>query len=150
MPVAPLLFCAALLLSLHVLALSRASADEIAGQADPRFQQALADWLDDDDAASLPVFAALAAEDNRAAQVMLGLIEVESTLHGPWLARLPRSERRALMRQPGGLSGRSWMEAAAADTPLAAAWMRSGPPAAGSIPRRSAPSRRWARTAPCA
>ena len=27
------------------------------------------------------------------------------------------------MRQPGGLSGRSWMEAAAADTPLAAAWL---------------------------
>ena len=27
------------------------------------------------------------------------------------------------MRQPGGLSGRSWMAAAAADTPLAAAWI---------------------------
>ena len=27
------------------------------------------------------------------------------------------------MRQPGGLSGRSWMAAAAADTPLAAAWV---------------------------
>ena len=112
-----------LLLSLHLLAPLPAPADEITGQTDPRFQLALAEWLDDDDAASLPVFAALAAEGNRAAQVMLGLIEVETILHGPWLARLPRAERRALMRQPGGLSGRSWMAAAAADTPLAAAWV---------------------------
>ena len=123
MAVAPLLACAALLLALHVLTSSRASAGEIEGQTDPRFQQAIADWLDDDDAASLPVFAALAAEDNRAAQVMLGLIEVNTPLHGPWLSRLPRAERRALMREPGGLSGRSWMAAAAPDTPLAAAWV---------------------------
>jgi hypothetical protein len=122
MAVTPLLACAALVLSLHVLSPTRASADDIEGQADPRFRQALADWLDDDDAASLPVFAALAAEDNRAAQVMLGFIDINTELHGPWLARLPRAERRALMRQPGGVSGRSWMAAAAADTPLAAAW----------------------------
>ena len=75
--------CAALLLSLHVLAPLRASADEIDGQTDPRFQLALAEWLDDDDAASLPVFAALAAEGNRAAQVMLGLIEVETRCTAP-------------------------------------------------------------------
>jgi len=116
-------FCTVLVFGLCALAPRPAAADAIAGQTDPRFELAMADWLDDDDAASLPVFAALAAEDNRAAQVMLGLIEVETRLHGPWLARLPRPERRALMRQPGGLSGRSWMEAAAADTPLAAAWM---------------------------
>ncbi len=115
--------CAAALLSLQILAPLRATAAPISGQTDPRFQQAMADWLDDDDAASLPVFAALAAEDNRAAQVMLGLIEINTPLHGPWLARLPRAERRALMRQPGGLSGRSWMAAAAPDTPLAAAWV---------------------------
>jgi hypothetical protein len=122
MAFAPLLACSALLLSLGVL-LPPASADEIAGQADPRFQRALAEWLDDDDENSLPAFAALAAEDSRAAQVMLGLIEVTTILHGPWLAQRPRAERRALMRQPGGLSGRSWMTAAAADTPLAAAWV---------------------------
>jgi hypothetical protein len=123
-PVSPfvglLLFCVAVALS------GPMRADEIAGQADPRFQAALADWLDDDDARSLPVFAALAAEDNRAAQVMLGLIEVEVILQSPWLAHLPRAERRALMRQPVGLSGRSWMAAAAADTPLAAAWIAVG------------------------
>jgi hypothetical protein len=123
MAVAPQLARAALLLSLPLLAPSQASADGLQGQDDPRFQQAFADWLDDDDAASLPVIAALAAQDNRAAQVMLGLIEVTTILQGPWLAQLPRAERRALLRQPGGLSGRSWMAVAAADTPLASAWV---------------------------
>ena len=66
--------------------------------------------------------AALAGEGNRAAQVLLALTDAITPLQGPWLAGLPRAERIALMRQPGGLSGRSWMEAAAADTPLAAAW----------------------------
>ncbi len=97
-------------------------AADVAGEDDPRFQAALELWLADDDQAALPALAALAGEGNRAAQVLLALADAITPLQGPWLAGLPRAERIALMRQPGGLSGRSWMEAAAADTPLAAAW----------------------------
>ena len=64
-------------MSLLAVVSPHAAAPEIAGRADPRFEAALAAWLDDDDATAIPVFAALAAEDNRAAQVMLGLIDVE-------------------------------------------------------------------------
>ena len=92
------------------------------GQDAPRFQEALALWLAEDDETALPEFAALAAEGNRAAQVLLAHIDVAVPLQGPWLASLPRAERIALMRQPGGVSGKSWMAAAAVDTPLAAAW----------------------------
>lgn len=123
MSIGPLPLCAAVLVVLDLLVPRPASAAEIAGQADPRFQAALAQWLADD-AGSLPVLAALASEDNRAAQVLLALIDVSAPLQGPWLVALPRAERRALMRAPGGVSGRSWMAAAAADTPLAAAWMK--------------------------
>ena len=54
----------------------------------------------------------------------MALIDVNARLQGPWLAALPRDERIALMRAPGGLSGRSWMEAAAEDTVLAELWLR--------------------------
>ena len=98
-------------------------AADVAGEDAPRFQAALELWLADDDQEALPALAALAGEGNRAAQVLLALTDAITPLQGPWLAGLPRAERIALMRQPGGLSGRSWMLAAAADTPLAAAWV---------------------------
>ena len=98
-------------------------AAEIAGEHDPRFQAAFELWLADDDQNALPALAALAGDGNRAAQVLLALVDSVTPLQGPWLVKLPRAERKALMRQPQGLSGRSWMEAAATDTPLAAAWV---------------------------
>jgi hypothetical protein len=98
-------------------------AAEVSGRNDPRFQAALELWLSDDDETALPEFAGLAVEGNRAAQILLAHIDAARPLQGPWLAALPRAERVALLRQPGGLSGRSWMPAAAADTPLAAAWV---------------------------
>jgi hypothetical protein len=100
------------------------------GQDDPRFRSALASWLADDDEAALPELAALAARDNRAAQVLLAQIDATPPLQGPWLARLTRRQRIALLRAPGGLSGRSWMQAAAADTPLARLWLVQHSPAA--------------------
>ena len=92
-------------------------------RTDPRFAAALQAWLADDEANALPAFAALAAEDNRAAQVLLALIDRVPVYQGPWLVGLDRKERLALTRAPGGLSGRSWMVHAAADTPLAALWL---------------------------
>ena len=49
-------------------------AAQVAGQDHPRFTAALEFWLSDDDERALPEFAALAAEGNRAAQVLLALI----------------------------------------------------------------------------
>jgi hypothetical protein len=95
----------------------------VAGQGDPRFVAALALWLGDDEAEALPALAALAAEDNRAAQVLLALIDANPPVQGPWLVRRPRAERLALLRAPGGLSGRSWMDEAAVDTALARLWV---------------------------
>jgi len=93
------------------------------GREDPRFQSALAVWLADDDETALPELAALAAGGNRAAQVLLAQIDVTPAVQGPWLAGLARKQRNALLRAPGGLSGRSWMQAAAEDTPLARLWL---------------------------
>ena len=112
------------LLALALLAFAGpAPAEPVAGQDDPRFEAALAAWLADDEEGALPELAALAAADNRAAQVLLALIDRVPVYQGPWLVSLPRKERLALTRAPGGLSGRSWMAEAAPDTPLAALWV---------------------------
>ena len=105
-------------------------AAELRGQDDPRFQAALALWLADDEETALPELAALAAGGNRAAQVLLARIDVTLSLQGPWLVGLPRAERNALLRAPGGLSGRGWMQSAAEDTPLAQLWLVQPTPAA--------------------
>lgn len=94
----------------------------IPGADAPAFVQALALWLADDEEPALRDLAALAGQGNRAAQILLGLIDKSPPLQGPWLASVPRNERIALMRAPGGLSGQSWL-AAAADHPLAANWL---------------------------
>lgn len=106
-------------------------ATALSGQDDPAFGAALALWLADDEAAALPALAALAQSDNRAAQILLGLIDREPALQGPFLAHLPRAQRLEMLRAPGGLSGRNWLAFATAE-PLAQAWValadvRSGP-----------------------
>lgn len=98
-------------------------AGEVAGADDPRFRAAAATWLADDDAGSVPVFAELARDGNRAAQVLLALIDMVPAWQGAWLAAQPRDVRIGLLRAPGGRSGQSWMHEAAADTPLAQLWL---------------------------
>jgi hypothetical protein len=46
-------------------------------------------------------------------------------LHWHATAAMTRSERIALLRQPGGLSGRSWLDVAATEVPLASAFQQS-------------------------
>jgi hypothetical protein len=112
------------LLVISLLALTApVRAEPVSGQTDPRYAAAVADWLADDEPGALPELAALAAEGNRAAQVLLALIDRMPTTQGPWLVRQDRRSRLALTRAPGGLSGRSWMADAATDTPLAALWL---------------------------
>jgi len=100
------------------------AAAEIPGQGAAGFRTAVTLWLADDEAAALPELAQLAAGGNTSAQMMLALIDKTPALQGPWLARLPRAERIALMRAPGGMSGTSWMHAAAGAEPSAGLWLR--------------------------
>ena len=109
-------------LGLLLMASGLASASEVPGQSEAAFEAAVADWLADDEAAALPAFAALAEQGNAAAQMLLALIDKTPALQGPWLSGLPRSERTALLRAPGGMSGTSWMHAAAETVPLAGHW----------------------------
>lgn len=102
-----------------------------AGHDTPAFQQALAAWLKDDDQTALPALAKLARADNRAAQVLLGRIATRPM--GPWLVKMDRKERMALLRAPGGLSGTSWLKVAAeAGDELAQLFLDSADPRAGT------------------
>ena len=96
----------------------------IPGREAPAFEAALEQWLADDEAGSLPELAGLAAEGNAAAQMLLALIDRTPSLQGPWLARLPRAERDALLRRPEEATPRNWMAAAVAAEPTAALWQR--------------------------
>lgn len=109
----------------------RAEIRPLSGQDDPAFQAAFETWLKGDEAQALPALAALAAADNAAAQVLIGLIDVTPQYNGPWLMALPRADRIALMRVPlgkaggqAGLSGRNWLHEAARTEPLAQAWLQ--------------------------
>ena len=69
-----------------------------------------------------------------------------SGLPGTVAGERDRKERLALTRAPGGLSGRSWMAEAAADTPLAALWLeRDG---TDTTVETALAFVAWARTAP--
>jgi hypothetical protein len=100
----------------------------LAGQQDPALQVALEAWLSGDEAKALPALAGLAAAENRAAQVLLGLIDVTPQYQGRWLYALSRAERIALMRGPldgsSGVSGQNWLRRAATQEPMAAAWVQ--------------------------
>ena len=98
--------------------------ETVPGQHDDGFERAKALWLADAEDEALPKLSALAQEGNAAAQLLIALIDKTPALQGPWLGQLPRDERVALMRSPWGLSGRSWMHAAAEQTPLGALWLR--------------------------
>lgn len=111
-----------LLLFAALLTAQAQAGPAVEGQDDPAFAAALALWLADDEAMSLPALAGLAAGGNRAAQVLLAIIDTTPNLQGPWLDDRTRAQRMALLRAPGGLSGRGWMAVAAADTPLARLW----------------------------
>lgn len=95
----------------------------IEGSQTSEFQEALSGWLNGNDLQSLSAFSALAQGGNIAAQIMLGRISEDASLFGHLTATMPRKERIELLRQPGGLSGKSWLLAAAPKSPLAAAFL---------------------------
>jgi len=102
-----------------------AKAVEIPGHDSPAFQAALQDWLDGNDMAALTQLGELARQDNRAAQIFLARVAEEAYFHSHVTGSLPRAERVALLRQRGGLSGKSWLKAAQEDVPLALAILQS-------------------------
>lgn len=126
-PIVALLLCALWL----VLPGAPASA-ELPGERDAAYRAAVELWLQDDELAALQELSRLATQGNAAAQVTLAQIDKTPALQGPALARMPRAERLTLMRKPGGMSGRSWMHAAATQTPLADLWLQLWRPGAGA------------------
>jgi hypothetical protein len=90
------------------------------GQSDG-FRQAAQMWLNGPESDALRDLAELAQAGDPSARLLLGLIDKTPALQGPWLSRLTRAQRLALMRAPGGLSGRSWLNFAHGQ-PVAEAW----------------------------
>lgn len=103
-----------------------ASAQNLKGEDDPAFRSAVDDWLAGRDLPALETFASLARDGNRAAQILLANIAGGGHFHSHITGDLPRADRIALLRKPGGLSGKSWLTEAQADEPLAAALLQSG------------------------
>jgi hypothetical protein len=83
--------------------------------ADP-VDDAIAAWVAADDATAMPALAALAAAGDTRAMLFLGAIEPRVLVTDHMLT-LDRKARNALLRQPGGLSGKSWLLAIPADDP---------------------------------
>lgn len=71
--------------------------------------EAIAAWLADDDARALPALSALAKAGDEDAMLALGVIEPR-TWDSDFVRGLDRTQRIALLRKPGGLSGESWLK----------------------------------------
>jgi hypothetical protein len=97
---------------------------DVAGQQEPAFVEAFDLWLTGDEAASLPTLSELAVAGNGAARMLLGVIDSNPAMQGGWLDRLPRAGRLAILRQPGGLSGRNWLVRLAKTDPVAKEWVQ--------------------------
>jgi len=101
-------------------------AQTIPGDDRTEFGHAVTAWLSgEDDLAALAALSELSQGGNTAAQMLLARIGIDPVLHQHVTDPLDRSERIALLRQPGGLSGRSWMQAAAETSAIAQAFVES-------------------------
>lgn len=111
-----------LFILLAILSLNLAARAEVQGRDDPELQAAVGDWLAGNEADALPALAALAVAGNTAARLLLTQIDSFPALQGDWLAALPRADRIAVLRAPGGVSGQRWTREL--DDPIAQAWVR--------------------------
>jgi hypothetical protein len=116
---------AVILMVVFILGLSQpvaAQAPDAAVLADRR-EQAIDLWLADQELEGLRALAQLAQQGDVKAQLLLGLIDKFAELQGAELIVMPRVERLALLRAPGGMSGRNWVHFAAQQgDPIAVAW----------------------------
>ena len=107
-----------------VLCLASVGRTETARVADAEFDAIRTVWLDGNEADALPALARLAASGHAPAQLLLGQIDRFAALQGRWVAGLSRTDRIAVLRQPGGMSGQNWTTAhARLKDPRAAAWL---------------------------
>lgn len=94
---------------------------EIPGEKSAAFAEARDVWLDGDDQTALNSLKDLAGEGNTAAQILLARIAEEPHMHRHVTGGMMREDRISLLRQFGGLSGTSWLQAAMSSSDLATA-----------------------------
>lgn len=98
-----------------------ADGSAIPGEDDAAIIAARSAWLDGDDLYALQQLRILAVDGNTAAQILLARIAEEPNMHRHVTGDMNRKDRIALLRQEGGLSGTSWLEAAERNSELARA-----------------------------
>ena len=106
----------------------QAQASDLAGSNDPAFEAAVELWLDDNDSDSLPELAALAADGNTAARLLLSRIAATDQAPTDFIEGLSRKERVELFRSTSGkgLFRPSWLKTEAmAGNRLAAVLLES-------------------------
>ncbi len=91
----------------------------IQGENAEAFQDARAAWLDGDDLPALKALKVLAEDGNTAAQILFARIAEEPHMHRHVTSNLTRKDKAVFLRQPGGISGISWLEAAKENSELA-------------------------------
>ena len=79
-----------------------AQANDLSGFDDPALLAAIEVWLQDNDTESLPVFASLAGEGNKAARLLLARIEATEQAASNFVSGLSRKERIDLFRSDSG------------------------------------------------
>jgi hypothetical protein len=79
-----------------------AQANDLSGFDDPALLAAIEVWLQDNDTESLPVFASLAGEGNKAARLLLARIEATEQAASNFVSGLSRKERIGLFRSDSG------------------------------------------------
>jgi hypothetical protein len=127
----------ALVLLLSLASAASAETSLWPGAEHPDFAKARAAWLSGtDDMGALGRLAELAAGGNVAAQVMLGAVVADGLVPDA-VAALPRAERIALTRAPGGLSGTSWLRVAGESNALAHAFEASSSVGQGGTPEET-------------
>jgi hypothetical protein len=95
------------------------------------FEDAVALWLEGNDAESLPQLATLAQGGHADARILLAQIEVKDRGHSPFRAGLIPAEARAIFRKDAGYGGfsKSWLAIEAqAGNPLAVALLNTRHP----------------------
>jgi len=106
-----LLMTIGILFWVEILVVPSARANDLKGLEEPALQTAIEIWLEDNDKDSLPVLAALAAEGNIAARLLLA--RIEATNQGPsnFLTGLSRKEKVELFRSNSskGLFRPTWL-----------------------------------------
>lgn len=117
------IFVSAALCLYPIMALSEAPS--LQGEDEANFKEAVQAWLNGEDLPALQSLSDQAQQGNTAAQILLASIASRSSFHAHVTSGMARKDRIALLRKPGGLSGKSWLTEAQNSEPLALALLQS-------------------------